>query len=225
MKPTTLAKGISDRWPILAVFICSLASFTVLVFVHRSTFAWPDPRAYLTSFFLVPFALGIAYTHFFEYGYHRLLMHGGAPGLGFIKRNHLQHHRVFYGDNFTSRNRDDWRYIASPWFVFPGLLTVHYFALRPLASPRFLVAFFAGVLLHYLVFEGTHWLTHIEGNAVDRWVARLPVLAGVRDYHVRHHRYHHEIPTADFNFNPPFLGDVIFGTLKVPRAGEAPYSR
>lgn len=224
MRPSELTQAISDRWPILVVFLCSVASYTVLALMHRSVFAWTDPRAYLATSFLVPFVLGIAYTHFFEYAYHRLFMHDGVRGLGFIKKNHLEHHRVFHGENFTSRNREDWQYISSPWFVFPGLLTVHYLVLVQFLSPQSLVAFFAGVLLHYLVFEGTHWLTHVEGNLVDRWIARLPVLSRVRDYHIRHHRYHHEIPTADFNFNPPFLGDVVFGTLKVPPATEAPYS-
>ena len=226
-----MSKRVKDHWPILSVVFCSIASYAVVAYIHREAVDWSDPQKYWTASFMVAFLLGITYTHFFEYAYHRLLMHAGVRWLFFIKKNHLQHHRVFYGENFTSRNREDWQYIASPWFVFPALLTIHYPALRAFLDPSLLLAFFAGVLLHYLVFEGTHWLTHVEGNTVDRWLAGVPLLGQARAYHIRHHRSHHEIPTRDFNFNPPFLGDIVFGTLAVPPAetltvppATAPYS-
>lgn len=225
MSPSTLAQRVAARRPILEVIVCSLLTYAVVVFLHREALPGSNPGDYLTTSLLLAFLAGVVYTHFFEYTYHRWLMHGGVRGLGFVKKNHLQHHRVFYGDNFTSRNREDWQYIASPWFVFPGLVTIHYFVVRELVSTASLVAFFGGVLLHYLVFEGTHWLTHVENNVVDRWIARVPVLGRLRRYHIRHHRHHHEIPTVDFNFNPPFLGDVVFRTLDVPAEGQAPYSR
>jgi hypothetical protein len=219
-----LLRDVRDSLPILTVVFCSLASYAVVVVIHWNAIDWSDPRQYWAAPFLVAFLLGIAYTHFFEYGYHRLLMHAGARGLGFIKRNHLKHHQVFYGENFTSTNREDWQYISSPWFVFPALIIIHYSVLQTVLGPVSLVAFFAGVLLHYLFFECTHWLTHVKGNAIDRWIAKLPLMGPMRGYHIRHHRYHHEIPKFDFNFNPPFMGDVVFGTLKVPPANEAPYS-
>ena len=219
MRGVAFVKGVKDRWPILKVVLCSLASYAVVVFIHRSAIEWSDPLRYFTWSLLVGFLLGITYTHFFEYGYHRLLMHAGVRGLGFVKKNHLQHHQVFHGENFTSPKSEDWQYIASPWFVFPALLTIHYSVLQAFLEPGLLLAFFAGVLLHYLLFECTHWLTHAEGNVVDRWIARVPLLGPARGYHIRHHRAHHEIPTRDFNFNPPFLGDAVFGTLEVPPAG------
>ena len=225
MSPSTLTERLTARRPILTVIVCSLSSYAVLVFVHRSALVGSNPRDYWTTSVLVAFLAGITYTHFFEYAYHRLLMHGGAWGPGFIKKNHLEHHRVFYGDNFTSRSRDDWQYISSPWYVFPGLLTIHYLALRGFVRTETLLAFFGGVLLHYLVFECTHWLTHVRDNAVDRWIGGVPALGRLRRYHIRHHRHHHEIPTVDFNFNPPFLGDVVFRTLDVPAEGQGPYSR
>lgn len=224
MRLSSLLDGVKGHWPIVIVVSSSLASYGVVAFIHRNALDWSDPHQYWTVSFLAAFFSGLAYAHFFEYGYHRLLMHRGVRGLGFTKKNHLQHHQVFYGENFTSRNREDWQYIASPAFVFPTLLAIHYSVLQGFLSPRTVVAFFAGVLLHYVVFECTHWLTHVEGNAVDRWITRVPVFGQIRGYHIRHHRYHHEIPTADFNFNPPFLGDVVFRTLHVPPANEAPYS-
>ncbi len=220
MRFSASLRGVKDHWPIVAVALCSFASYAFVAFLHRHAIDWFDPGTYWGASFLAAFLLGIGYTHFFEYGYHLLLMHAGVRGLGFIKKNHLQHHQVFYGENFTSRNREDWQYIASPWFVFPALLAIHYSILQAFLNARLLLAFFAGVLLHYLAFECSHWLTHVEGNVIDRLNAKVPVLRNVRDYHIRHHRYHHEIPTVDFNFNPPFLGDVVFRTLKVPPAKD-----
>ena len=211
MRVSFLPPSVSDRWPILSVLFCSTSAYALLVFAHRGALAG-------SGVVLAPFLIGVVYTHFFEYGYHRLLMHAGARGLGFIKKNHLKHHQVFYGENFTSRDHSDWQYISSPWFVFPALVAIHYAVLRAFFTPRWLLAFFAGVLLHYLVFECTHWMTHVEGNLMDRWIAKVPGLRRMRAYHIRHHRYHHEIPVADFNFNPPFLGDVVFRTLEVPPA-------
>ena len=204
--------------PVLAVILTPLACLLVTAGVHWSSL----DAEYWTLPVFAWFLLGIAYTHFFEYGYHRFLMHAGTGRLEFIKRNHLQHHRVFHGANFTSRDREDWRYIASPFYVFPVLFALHYALLRMLLPPKLVVIFFGGVVLHYVFFEATHWLTHIEGNAVDKFLLRVPLLGTARDYHIRHHRYHHEIPTMDFNFNPPFLGDIVGGTLKVPPPGTAP---
>ncbi len=203
--------------PIVAVVLTPLLCILLVASIHWSSL----DAQYWTLPVFAWFLLGIAYTHFFEYGYHRFLMHAGARWLGFIKRNHLEHHRVFNGANFTSKNRHDWQYIASPWYVFPVLFVIHYAALRMLLPPKLVVVFFGGVVLHYLFFEVTHWLTHIEGNAVDELLRRVPLLGAARHYHVRHHRYHHEIPTMDFNFNPPFLGDVVGGTLKVPPPNAA----
>jgi hypothetical protein len=62
----------------------------------------------------------------------------------------------------------------------------------------------------------------VEGNAVDRALARVPVLAGIRARQIEHHRRHHEIPIEAFNFNPPYLGDVLFGRRVVPRPTLAP---
>ena len=199
--------------PIVAVLVTPPLCLLLITTIHWKSLGdqpWKLPALFAWVL------LGIAYTHFFEYSYHRFLMHAGARWLGFIKRNHLEHHRVFNGANFTSKNQNDWQYIASPWYVFPVLFSIHYAALGVLLPAKLMVSFFCGVVFHYLFFELTHWLTHVEGNVVDEWLRRVRLVGAARDYHIRHHRYHHEIPTMDFNFNPPFLGDVIAGTLKVP---------
>jgi hypothetical protein len=221
MTKTAWTDAIGSSRPLLALTISSLTSFGLILWLNGNALRFHTGALTLSLFGW--FLLGIAYTHFFEYGYHRFVMHARAPWAGFVKRNHLQHHKIFYGDNFRSRRREDWQYIASPWYVFPGLLFIHYAPLSRFLTPWHLVAFFAGVLPHYLLFEWTHWLTHVEDNAIDPLIARVPLLGAVRAYQIREHRYHHEIPTVDFNFNPPFLGDVVCGTLKVPPADGPTY--
>ena len=46
----------------------------------------------------------------------------------------------------------------------------------------------------------------------DRWVARIPVLGAVREHQIRHHQIHHAIPVVNFNFTPPYGGDLCAGT-------------
>jgi hypothetical protein len=165
---------------------------------------------------LLAFALGALYFHFFEYGYHRIVMHAGVRFLGFIRRSHLEHHRVFDGPNFCSRREEDRAHIVTHWPVFPVLFFLHYAASTLIvpAGPR--LWFFTGVTLSYLVFEATHWATHVQGNAFDRALGRIPLLSRLRTYQIEHHRRHHEIPEADFNFNPPYLGDLFFRTFRPP---------
>jgi len=198
-------------WPLLKVGLAAGLSYALIGILDGHTLSTVEPaRAALWL------ALGTLYFNLFEYGYHRVVMHFGVRYLGFVKRSHLEHHRVFNGSNFTSPRKEDRAQIVTPWPVFPTLFFLHYAAstLVLSASPR--VFFFAGVTLGYLVFESTHWATHVEGNALDRLARRIPVLRWIRRYQIEHHRRHHEIPDADFNFNPPFLGDLLFRTFRPP---------
>lgn len=196
--------------PLAKVWFSALTAFGVVVVVNAPSLrgSWGAGALFLL--------LGTAYTHLFEYGYHRLVMHVGVRFLGFAKKSHLEHHRAFNGENFTARSPEALEHIATMWYVFPSLLAVHYAVVALVLPPWSRVAFFAGVTAHYLVFETTHWFTHVEGNAFDRAVARIPLLRAVRSFQIRHHFRHHEIPDSDYNFNPPFLGDLLFGTWRQP---------
>jgi hypothetical protein len=48
------------------------------------------------------FLLGVRYTQFFVYAAHRFAMHRGIPLLANVRRNHLEHHRVFHGPRVSN---------------------------------------------------------------------------------------------------------------------------
>lgn len=162
-------------------------------------------------------ALGIAYTHAFEYAYHRWVMHRGVKFLRGIQRKHLDHHRLFHGDHFTTRDPSALAKITGQWFLFPTALLLHYAMLRPRLAPPEVLSFLAGVVLHYVTFEVTHYFAHVTESRFDRLVRRVPLMRGIRDLQLAHHRRHHETPDVDFNFNPPFAVDVALKTFCVGR--------
>lgn len=162
-------------------------------------------------------ALGMAYTHGFEYAYHRWVMHQGVRFLRGIQRKHLEHHRLFHGDRFATRDPGAFAKIPGQWFLFPAAFLLHYAMLGPLLAPAVVLSFLGGVVLHYVAFEVTHYFAHVTDNGFDRIVRHLPVLRAIRDLQLSHHRGHHETPDVDFNFNPPFAVDLALRTFCVGR--------
>lgn len=162
------------------------------------------------------FLAGILYMQLLEYAIHRFLMHGRIPG--FIRRNHVHHHRTFHGDGFRSRNPADLATIPGGVWVFPMAGGAHYVVLSLLCPPGAATVFTLACALHYGVFEGTHWFTHLDGNAVDRVLGRIPVLDTFWAREIEHHRVHHEIPVRAFNFTFPYTGDRIAEALSVQPA-------
>jgi hypothetical protein len=161
------------------------------------------------------FLAGLVYTNLFEYWVHRFPMHRGLPLLRGVRRNHIEHHRVFHGENFRTRNPEDLAHISGRCWIFPLLLAGHYALATFLLPIDAAMAFLSACFLHYQAFELTHWLTHLEDNVVDRVLSRIPVVARIRDYQIEHHRTHHQTPIVAFNFNPPYLGD---GLVPAPTA-------
>jgi hypothetical protein len=156
------------------------------------------------------FLAGILYTNLFEYWVHRFPMHRGLPLLRHVRSNHIEHHRVFHGENFRTTNPSDLAHISGRFWIFPVLLAIHYVLVTAFLPIDAALALLSACFLHYLAFEISHWLTHVEDNAVDRVLSRIPVVASIRAYQIEHHRIHHQTPIAAFNFNPPYLGDTLF---------------
>ena len=167
--------------------------------------------------------LGVVYTQLFEYWYHAVPMHRGLPLLDDIRRNHLEHHRLFHGHHFRTRDPADTWQIPGRWWAFPAIFFVHYALLSSLFETGAVVFFLLGTVSHYLVFEITHWFTHVEDNAFDRFLERIPFLGELRAHQIEHHRIHHEIPVVAFNFNPPYLGDRL--TVRMPQPAGALWAR
>ena len=152
---------------------------------------------------------GALYTNLFEHAWHRYGMHSRRPD-----RRHATHHRIFYGDRFQTSNAEALREIVTSWYIFPILLVPHYAIFVALFPPKLAPLFFLGVLLHYVAYEVTHWYTHVADNSFDRFVSRMPVLRRLRAVQIHHHQLHHENPTVNFNFNPPYVGDRVGKVLQ-----------
>jgi len=165
------------------------------------------------------FVAGILYTNLFEYWVHRVPMHQGLPLLRHVRRNHIQHHRIFHGGNFRTRNPSDLAHISGRFWVVPVLLAVHYALATAVLPIEAALAFLSACFFHYLAFEISHWLTHLEDNPVDRMLSGIPLVASIRANQIEHHRIHHETPIGEFNFNPPYLGDALVRPL-ARRFGE-----
>lgn len=193
-----------------------------LFFIAIAALRFDDLRLDLTPLVALSFAAGIVYTNLFEYWVHRFPMHRGLPLLRHVRRNHIEHHRIFYGENFRTRNPEDLAHISGRFWIFPLLLAGHYALATAFLPIEAAMAFLFACFLHYLAFELTHWLTHLEDNVVDRALSRIPVLSSIRAYQIEHHRMHHETPILAFNFNPPYLGDALAPRRMPQRVFPAP---
>jgi hypothetical protein len=156
-------------------------------------------------------AAGALYTHLFEYFYHLQMMHRviRIGSWRFHDTRHLEHHRLFLGENFQTRRPEALVEVTTRWYTFPALFALHYAVFRVLFAPEWAPAFFAGVTVQFLIYELSHWLTHLQDNAWDRWARGVPLLGELRRRQIQHHRLHHARPDVNFNFTPPYLGDRV----------------
>lgn len=198
--------------PIIKTVGAALAAFLAVALAEKDA-----ASALLSSWGLLYVALGLLYTHAFEYWWHRVPMHRGLTRLADFRRSHLEHHRVFSDENFQTRDAHSMRFIAGRPWAFPLLLGVHYLVLTPFAA-ELRLGFVLGATLSYLGFEICHWATHVTDHALDRFLVRIPFLARVRAGQIDHHRRHHEVPVSAFNFSPPYLLDRLTGRMPDARS-------
>jgi hypothetical protein len=198
--------------PLSRAVLSGLAPYLFAVFLY--TRAGEPLRGYALGLAIVWFVAGALYTQLFEYGYHRWAMHVGVRHLELAKRTHLEHHRIFTGKRFRSRNPEDLRYVTSEWYVFPLLFSVHYALFLSVFPAVQAPAFFLGVTAQFLAYEVCHWFTHVEDNGFDRVLGRIPLVRTVRARQIRHHYRHHDAPVVNFNFTPPYVGDRAAGTFR-----------
>ncbi|HEY7699161.1 MAG TPA: hypothetical protein VIE88_12140, partial [Vicinamibacteria bacterium] len=149
--------------PILRTACAATIAFFALVLLR-----FDDLTLSPTPALALSFLAGLVYTNLFEYWVHRFPMHRGLPLLRGVRQNHIEHHRVFHGKNFRTRNPEDLAHISGRFWIFPLLLTGHYALTTAFFPIEAAMAFLFACLLHYVTFELTHWLTHLEDNVVDR---------------------------------------------------------
>ena len=196
--------------PLLKALIPPLIAFCLIIFYHCRYYA-REPAWHW-------FALGIFYTHIFEYLDHRFAMHYGIPGLKWMKDGHREHHRVFHRQNYKTKNPTDLWEISSSWYLFPVLLFIHYFAFISLLPNKYAIfapMFFLGVVLRFLTYEITHYFSHLADNFFDRWVEKIPLVRQRRASQDKHHFRHHVREEINFGFVGRLL-DWLCRTLFPP---------
>jgi fatty acid hydroxylase family protein len=143
---------------------------------------------------LAGFIAGLLWASWFEYAYHRFLLH--LPGT-FFARRHLEHHASVG----TPTEAEHVNFGSSPVWV------VALFAVNgvPMVAGNLLlgIEMAPGILLafavYYIAVEEVHWRIHL-----GEWLP--PGLRSARAYHLAHHMH----PNARFNIFLP-LWDVLLG--------------
>ena len=162
---------------------------------------------------LLGFGAGMVFDSFFEWAYHRFVMHRRVGWFKYsFMRHALVHHRVFQADETYHLQREaDRQTVPMAWWNGPALIAVT-------QIPFVTLAFFAGGLavvcgsllascLYYAAYEYLHWCMHIPRK---RNVERSGVFFRLNGHHLLHHRY----MNTNFNVVLP-LADFVMGTLLV----------
>lgn len=151
---------------------------------------------------LIGLGLGLLWATWFEYAYHRYLLH--LPGTFFAKE-HLRHHMSVD----TPAEAEHLNLGGSPiWvivlFVVNGLpVTAADLLFKLGLAPGILVAF----SLYFITTEEFHWRIHL-----GEWLP--PGFGSTRAYHLSHH----DRPDARFNIFLP-LWDILLGSAKLRSPG------
>ena|SRR2546426_3067129 len=187
IRATAIARGRAikrvNAWT--AVFCGGLPALALGIFLPTGFGKW-----------LVGFAAGLLWASWFEYAYHRFLLH--LPGT-FFARRHLGHHASVG----TLTEAEHVNLGSSPiWvvalFAINGLPVV-------IADLLFRLGIAPGILLAFAVYfimvEEIHWRIHL-----GEWLP--PVLGASRAYHLAHHAH----PNARFNIFLP-LWDTLLGSM------------
>jgi hypothetical protein len=182
-----LAKGSSTkRANAVAAFVCgALPGIIVAYFVPPSPLKW-----------VVGLLLGMLYANWFEYAYHRYLLH--RPKSSFA-REHLRHH-MSVGTPEEPEHLNLGRSPLSVALMFvvnsPAVL-IAALLLGIRVAPGMLVGFTA----YFLMTEEIHWRMHTH-----EWLP--PILDRPRRFHLAHH----DVPDSRFSIFLP-IWDAILGPV------------
>lgn len=203
--------------PLIKANLVVILAFCLSICHARFWFAISNCRDLKTAAFIIA---GWFYTHFFEFLHHKFPMHKqiavfGSKPFEPIRKDHLLLHHGDFPDgqkNYKTRDLTKLQHVTTTWYIFPALFLINYGLfvwLAPSVWLQYTAAFFSGVTSHFLVYETTHYLSHLQDNIFDKMIARVPLVGWARKKQDEHHADHHTRPNHDFNFVPPFLGDRL----------------
>ena len=184
----------SKRANAVAALACGAIPGALLGWLWR-----PEPWAWVAGLLL-----GLLYANFFEYVYHRWLLHWPQ---GFLTKYHLIHHStVGLPDEPAHVTIGGGPQYVALLFVVNGLVVVPLDWLLGLGlAPGMFLAFG----LYMITTEEVHWRIHVgawprQGRG---WLPRM------MHWSREHHFAHHDYPNGRFNVFFP-LFDWLFGTAR-----------
>lgn len=159
----------------------------------------------------VGFTSCIVFGSFFEWTFHRYVMHRRVKIFTYpFERHALVHHQIFKADEtYHLRREADRQTVPMAWWNGPALIAV---AQLPFLLAAWMVnnagvvcGSFVAACLYYAAYEYLHWCMHIPRK---RNVERSGLFFRLNGHHLLHHRY------MDRNFNVVLpLADWCLGTL------------
>jgi len=157
------------------------------------------------------FVGGTVFSSWFEWAFHRYLMHRRLWKFSYpFERHTLLHHHIFKADRTYHLHREkDKETVSMAWWNGPVLIGLAQIPFVMIALIIGGIPLVCGSLLAATIYYGTyeyiHWCMHVPRT---RKVERNGLFFRLNGHHLLHHRYMNK------NFNVVFpLFDVLFGTL------------
>jgi sterol desaturase/sphingolipid hydroxylase (fatty acid hydroxylase superfamily) len=186
LRTDAVARGRAlKRVNAMAAVLCGFVPAVLLAVISP-----PSPQMWLFGFLA-----GLVWANFFEYGYHRYLLH--LPGTFFALRHLVHHASVGEPAEAEHVNLGGSPLWVAALFVINGLPVV---AVDLLLGLRISPGVLIGFAFYFLVVEEFHWRIHL-GEQLP------PGLRFARYYHLAHHDH----PDGRFNIFLP-LWDKLLGT-------------
>lgn len=158
------------------------------------------------------FIIGILHAFLLEYNHHRFILHNKFNNfLQIFAKDHEDHHEVFRGKNFQTRDMQRVQKIAPYWPTFPIVFLLNYIAIL-IGNEIFgfsalaILAILTGITSGFIYFENTHFALHIEGCPLNGTIFNS------KDK-IQRHRIHHQMPDGYYGVTTGFF-DKLFTTSK-----------
>ena len=157
------------------------------------------------------FVAGVVFASFFEWAWHRYVMHRPIPGFRYPFQAHaLTHHRIFRADEtYHLQDPEDRHTVPMAWWNGPALIAI-------CEIPFLLVSWYTGIWAlaggavvafgtYYVAYEYMHYCMHVPRR---RKLERTGLFFRLNGHHLLHHRY------MDRHLNVVLpLADLCCGTL------------
>ena len=156
----------------------------------------------------------------FEWRAHKDILHRRLPLLGVLyERHELNHHVIFTDRDMAMRSKREWWFVLMPPYavvlVFLTLVLPMAILIEKYVSTNVAMLVTATSMVFFLSYEWLHLAYHLPS---EHPIARLGIIAKLRE----HHRRHHEprlMKRWNFNVTVP-LFDWLHGTTWSPAREE-----